>query len=882
MMARHQRNDVPNKSAVVFDTNSFDIVIDSACSYCITNDASHFINRPQQINIPVKGIGGKQINATMKGTVKWSFANDNGQVHDEYISNTFYHKDSPYCLYSPQHVAQTANDHTPIRNGTMCTTYAKEMELVWDQRRQKRTIPINPLTNIFIMRSAPSNIGFHAYSNVIEQDRGDEFTINTPMFQRRQTDAHVIPNDDSDIDEINEGMNRKEETYQKEIEQGNKMYHPDLPIQFDIPERTFDGNLFQLPVEDVDIQAESDQAKLLAWHYRLGHIPFAKIQQMAARGDLPGRLARCQVPKCAACLYGKSTRRAWRTKAPIKDMTIPPATSPGAVVSVDQLISAVPGLIAQMKGFITHQRYNVATIFVDHFSGLSFVHLQKGSTVEETIEGKQSFERYAKTHGVAIKHYHADNGIFEAKGFQNALAMVGQTITFCGVNAHHQNGRAEKKIRDLQELARTMLLHAKQRWPKAINHHLWPYAVKMGNDISNRAPAISDGISPIEKFSQVAVAPQIKHSHTFGAPVYVLNSALQVAGKGQPKWDQRANIGIYLGTSPRHSRKVALVLSLKTGHVSPQFHVVIDDFFETLRPSAGNVLPISDWQKVTGFNKTKSIQRFQKSLEKGPDIPHSEILQWTENDTGINLTVDEIVQPTDTPQNEIQNQIPREQVVEQNQRQSDPASNTQSAHEILETVTRSGRTSRPTERLVESREQQVQGIVSLFVEWEVFHDESNEIQEKMDNPIAFLASTNPDVMYLDQAMKEPDRPEFEKAMVKEVSTHTKNGNWEIIKLSDVPKGTKVLPSVWAMRRKRRIETGEVYKWKARLNIHGGKQELGINYWDTYAPVIAWTTIRLYLVLALLNKRATRQIDFVLAYPQAEIECYLYMEIPRGF
>ena len=50
----------------------------------------------------------------------------------------------------------------------------------------------------------------------------------------------------------------------------------------------------------------------------------------------------------------------------------------------------------------------------------------------------------------------------------------------------------------------------------------------------------------------------------------------------------------------------------------------------------------------------------------------------------------------------------------------------------------------------------------------------------------------------------------------------------------VPKGHRVLPAVWAMRRKRRISTGKVYKWKARLNIDGGKQEKGINYWETYA------------------------------------------------
>jgi Reverse transcriptase (RNA-dependent DNA polymerase) len=49
-----------------------------------------------------------------------------------------------------------------------------------------------------------------------------------------------------------------------------------------------------------------------------------------------------------------------------------------------------------------------------------------------------------------------------------------------------------------------------------------------------------------------------------------------------------------------------------------------------------------------------------------------------------------------------------------------------------------------------------------------------------------------------------------------------------------------------------------------------------------APVIAYLTIRLFPVLALLNKRLTRLVDFVLAYPQANIKVTMYMEIPKGF
>jgi hypothetical protein len=95
---------------------------------------------------------------------------------------------------------------------------------------------------------------------------------------------------------------------------------------------------------------------------------------------------------------------------------------------------------------------------------------------------------------------------------------------------HHQNGRAEKKIRDLQELARTMILHAQQRWPNAINAFLWPFAIKMANDLSNRAPGIQSGISPIKLFSQVEMAPRVKHSHH-------ISTLLQIADmltKAQP------------------------------------------------------------------------------------------------------------------------------------------------------------------------------------------------------------------------------------------------------------------------------------------------------------------------------------------------------------
>jgi hypothetical protein len=94
--------------------------------------------------------------------------------------------------------------------------------------------------------------------------------------------------------------------------------------------------------------------------------------------------------------------------------------------------------------------------------------------------------------GIQIKAYHADNGIFKAKGWVEACHQKEQGLTFAGVGAHHSNRKAEHRIRELQEMAPTSLIHANRRWPKAISANLWPYAVRYANDCSNSTPNMQD------------------------------------------------------------------------------------------------------------------------------------------------------------------------------------------------------------------------------------------------------------------------------------------------------------------------------------------------------------------------------------------------------
>jgi hypothetical protein len=127
-------------------------------------------------------------------------------------------------------------------------------------------------------------------------------------------------------------------------------------------------------------------------------------------------------------------------------------------------------------------------------------------------------------------------------------------------------------------------------------------------------------------------------------------------------------------------------------------------------------------------------------------------------------------------------------------------------------------------------------------DYDRLQDSHLDLQDCMRHPIAFLAEMMGDVMYLHQVLRQPDSKKFVEAVIKEVNGHVDNDHWKLIPRTEVPEGTEVVPSVWAMQRKRDLITGKVTKHKTRLNLHGGKQEFGTNYYEIYLPVVTWFAI----------------------------------------
>ena len=96
---------------------------------------------------------------------------------------------------------------------------------------------------------------------------------------------------------------------------------------------------------------------------------------------------------------------------------------------------------------------------------------------------------------------------------------------------------------------------------------------------------------------------------------------------------------------------------------------------------------------------------------------------------------------------------------------------------------------------------EIQQATVHHIAYEVLRDlhDDNYGQQLAHPLMAYAASANPDMMYLHEALHQPDWEQFLQAMREEVVSQTANNNWTIIKQSDIPADATILPAVWAMK-----------------------------------------------------------------------------------
>ena len=384
-----------------------------------------------------------------------------------------------------------------------------------------------------------------------------------------------------------------------------------------------------------------------------------------------------------------------------------------------------------------------------------------------------------------------------------------------------------------------------------------------------------------------------------------------------------------LGHSPTHAGSVAMVLNLKTGHVSCQYHVVFDDTFSTVEYLKGREEP-PHWPQLV-----ETSTEFYGFVDPEDQAKHEElnrvslleelqtIFDLEETNRLQNVSTDDAVSegeiPTDgandgsTFNNDIDDDASEGGDAPSSKPSSEPSEEPSNSKELdmeyFNTDTAGLRRSKRKRKAVQRLAFLLTNLLPFTLNTMPFetnayaslrktlcfkpmmHHESNLHRMEMVrlnedatfnymHPMSFAAQGGMNEVYTyREAMQQPDRLDFVQAMVDEVEHFTEKKHWKPVLRSTIG-NVKTIKAIWSFKRKRRPD-GSLIKHKARLCAHGGMSVYGEHYWETYSPVVNWMSVRMMLIFAELNRLHTRSIDFTLVFPQAEIKTDIYMEIPDG-
>ena len=874
------------------------VLFDSGANCCITNCLTDFVGpiTKQGINASVDGLD-KALKIEGEGNVGWTFIANNGMYRTIKVP----------CYYVPKCATRIASTSRVLQ------AYPKEHFLIKDNKLMLSGHKNTP--GITVSLCPDTGLPFAETAHVARSQAESAHSAQTHSSRSYAAEATR-----SSVTTSSTRDSSRQDNYPKK-------HHSAL---------TTADNHNLSPAEK----------ELLRWHHRLGHVRIRRIQWLFRQGVLGTneRTRRLQAaasklthgPLCTACQYAKQRR----TTEPGKTTSTVPETVgiqsannlfPGQEISVDHFQCNPLGRLINTYGKeATDKKYRGGCIFVDHASRWIHVELQSRLNSHQTLQGKRRFETICGNYGVIPQQYLSDNGAaFQSDEFTTHLERFHQTIRHSAVGAHHSNGIAESMIGAIMSISRAMLHHSALHWPDVADINLWPLAILHAVHIHNHLPRESTGRSPYELFSRKTWSPSKFHDfHVWGCPVYVLDSTLS-GGNKLPRWRPRSARCMYVGHSLKHGHSIPLVLDLSTGAITPQYHVVFDDEFQTVTSAASHTIDFDsdDWYKTFGLTAQQYIPPDDDdntpltSSEGAPSpSPESEGALSQERLRGIRDTVTRPVpllsptqeplsrplpvspaQPDDRNDSSLQEpsqvappqlepaqlaRVQREdtQATEVQQSPSTgPKPSTSSTPPPVATSSPSPqvpprrdlpRAPTPPRRMttrsmapMRTRSQQTRPSSSAL------HIDASPTATKAK------ARSDPDTFDWEQAMASEHRAEFLKAAQAEIDALTAKRTWvEDLKSNAT---TRIVPMQWVFRIKRSPD-GTIKRWKARACLRGDRMEDSGT--DNYSPVAAWSTVRTFLVTSAARGWVTTSIDFSNAFVQSDLpdDEPVWMHVPRGF
>jgi hypothetical protein len=111
----------------------------------------------------------------------------------------------------------------------------------------------------------------------------------------------------------------------------------------------------------------------------------------------------------------------------------------------------------------------------------------------------------------------------------------------------------------------------------------------------------------------------------------------------------------------------------------------------------------------------------------------------------------------------------------------------------------------------------------------------------------------------------------------EIKSLEENETWTLV---DLPPGRTPIKSKWVFKLKR-DSSGKIARFKARLVAKGFSQQQGIDYHETFSPVVKFSSLRFLLALAAQHDWEIEQVDFTTAFLNGHLDEEIYLEVPEG-
>lgn len=595
-----------------------------------------------------------------------------------------------------------------------------------------------------------------------------------------------------------------------------------------LAEAKLKDGMFKMTQDDRKVMLASNvTGKCELWHRRLGHIGHENLKKLK-NNFVEGLLFDDEMAKlCEVCLKGKQTRKSF------------PASKSSTSEILELVHSDVCGPM-EVKS-IGESRYFVT--FLDDFSRKICVYMLKRKS--ETLTKFKQFKTMAETQtGQKLKMLRTDNGKeYFNDAFSSYLKSEGVIHQSSAPYTPEQNGKAERMNRTLVEKARCMLIDAK------LDKNFWAEAINTAAYIVNRSPCRVLDKTPEEVWS--GKCPDLSHLRVFGC-----KAMMHIPKQKRRKFDPKSCQCIMLGYSEQSKAYRLFDVANKKTIISRDV-----EFFENQQCTKKAILSsdFDDGNFYSLLENTENRNQVEDIRTSNPNlnIRISDPALNVNADFDVSLTTDANVpvnvngSPITTPNDDT--------IASESSYVSDD-----SYHEVL---THDDDVYEPP--------------VSLNMENIDFRRSSRIAdRENRNNFTSYVSTANqeydPDTV--EEALRSKNALSWKAAMDKEFDSLIDNKTWILV---DLPSGRKPINCKWVFKTKCDAN-GDINQHKARLVVKGCAQRKGIDYEETFSPVVRYASIRYLVAMAAKFNLTIDQMDAVTAFLQGDLSDEIYMVQPNSF